>query len=68
MVLVSTVALLTGCGGTSGGSSGKSASDGGKITLKFSAWDEIPDDVFKAFNKEHPNIKIAFVRIPGDDY
>ena len=68
MVLVSTVALLTGCGGTSGGSSDKSASDGEKITLKFSAWDEIPDDVFKAFNKEHPNIKIDFVRIPGDDY
>lgn len=68
MVLVSAAALLSGCGGTSDGGSDTSAAENGKVTVKFSAWDEIPDEVFEAFNKEHPDINIDFVRIPGDDY
>lgn len=68
IALVSATAMLVGCGSGGKSSSETSESKDGKVTIKFSAWDEIPDSVFEAFNKEHPDIKVDYIRIPGDDY
>lgn len=56
-----TVAVLismAACGGSS-----NTASNGGTVTLSFSAWDKLPNSWFAGFKKKYPNIKINFVNI-----
>lgn len=65
MVMVSAAVLLAGCGGKE---NTDTPAEDGTVTIKFSAWDEISEDIFNEFNKEHPEIKVEYIRIPGDDY
>lgn len=64
MILATSILMLSGCGG---GSDSDNSKDG-EVTLRFSYWDEFPEEAIEAFNKEYPNIKIEHVSVPGDDY
>lgn len=66
LALASSLFFLSACGG--GNSSSGGDSEDGKVTLRFSYWDEFPEEAIQAFNEEYPDIKIEHVKVPGDDY
>ncbi|MET9273812.1 sugar ABC transporter substrate-binding protein [Kribbella sp. NPDC003557] len=61
LALATTLLAASACGGDSGGAS--SASDGGKVTLRFTWWGsdtrtKLTQQVIDAYQKDHPNVTI----------
>lgn len=70
---VATMGLtMAACGNSKKSSSSDKGSSGDKTVLKVTTWNyaQTPEfgALFKAFEKEHPNVDVQQVDIPADDY
>jgi len=75
IAIILTLALLTACGGGNGGGNadndgnGDNVGDTGEnVTIRFSLWDQFPQNIIDEFNAVHPNIEIEIVHFPDSDY
>jgi multiple sugar transport system substrate-binding protein len=67
VVLSATVAvsLLAACGGSSTPEAGSSKESSGPVTVTFWGWAKGTEDVVKAFNATHTDVKVNFEKIPS---
>ena len=72
VVAATAILALTACGG--GGSGGEAPDDGGSATSgTVNWWSWTPDNnvaerEIAAFNKQYPDIKVIYKKVPDDNY
>ena len=70
---VTSVVALAGCGGGGGGGSSSGGDGGSPTSGSIQWWSWTPDNdlaerEIAAFNKQYPDIKVTYKKVPNNDY